>query len=156
MWCAQISLYNDDQINNHVEYLNIQDEGGTNQIIKKVYNKIVDQLELLNDIDRTEIPISELVVALQCGGSDSYSGITANPALGIASDILIDYGGSSILSETTEIYGAEHLLFERSINDRNINKIKDQLSWWKNHLAKNDSSLDNNPSQEIKVVLQLF
>ena len=144
--CAQISLYNDDQINNHVEYLNIQDEGGTNQIIKKVYNKIVDQLELLNDIDRTEIPISELVVALQCGGSDSYSGITANPALGIASDILIDYGGSSILSETTEIYGAEHLLFERSINDRNINKIKDQLSWWKNHLAKNDSSLDNNPS----------
>ena len=144
--CAQISLYNDDQINNHVEYLNIQDEGGTNQIIKKVYNKIVDQLELLNDIKRTEIPISELVVALQCGGSDSYSGITANPALGIASDILIDYGGSSILSETTEIYGAEHLLFERSINDRNINKIKDQLSWWKNHLAKNDSSLDNNPS----------
>ena len=76
--------------------------------------------KVINNIKRTPIPISELNVALQCGGSDSYSGITANPALGIASDILISHGGSSILSETTEIYGAEHLLYERSINKINM------------------------------------
>ena len=87
-----------------------------------------------------------MTVALQCGGSDSYSGVTANPALGFASDMLVDHGGSSILSETTEIYGAEHLLFERSINRKNIEKIENQIDWWKEHLHKNGSSMDNNPS----------
>ena len=112
--CAQISLYNNDQLSTNVEYLNIQDEGGTNQIIEKVSTRIINSLSEINKIKRTDIPISELILALQCGGSDSYSGITANPALGVASDMLIDYGGSSILSETSEIYGAEHLLYERS------------------------------------------
>ena len=144
--CAQISLYNNDQINRNVEYLNIQDEGGTNEIVNKVSLKIIDQLEKINNIKRINIPISELTLALQCGGSDSYSGITANPALGIASDLLIDHGGSSILSETTEIYGAEHLLYERSINKINIEKLENQIQWWKEHLQKNHSKLDNNPS----------
>ena len=90
-----------------------------NNLIKNVSQKIISQLDEINNIKRTDIPISELTVALQCGGSDSYSGITANPALGFASDKLVDYGGSSILSETSEIYGAEHLLFERSINKSN-------------------------------------
>ena len=75
---------------------------------------------------------------MQCGGSDSYSGITANPALGFASDLLVDHGGSSILSETTEIYGAEHLLYERSINKTNIEKIEKQIIWWKDYLKKNN------------------
>ena len=83
---------------------------------------------------------------MQCGGSDSYSGITANPALGIASDMIIDHGGSSILSETTEIYGAEHLLYERSTSKTNIEKIEKQIEWWKEHLTRNHSTLDNNPS----------
>ncbi len=144
--CAQISLYNNDQINNNVEYLNIQDEGGTKEIVNKVTTKIIEELDMFNKFTRTKIPISELNVALQCGGSDSYSGITANPALGIASDMIVDHGGSSILSETTEIYGAEHLLYERSINKKNINKIEKQIEWWKSHLKKNNTTLDNNPS----------
>ena len=144
--CAQISLYNNDQINNNVEYLNIQDEGGTKEIINKVSKKIIEELDIFNKFTRTKIPISELNIALQCGGSDSYSGITANPALGIASDMIIDHGGSSILSETTEIYGAEHLLYERSLNKKNINKIQKQIEWWKDHLKKNNCTLDNNPS----------
>ena len=144
--CAQISLYNQSQLEKNIDYLNIQDEGGTKEIINKVSDKIINELETINNIKRTPIPISELNVALQCGGSDSYSGITANPALGIASDMLINHGGSSILSETTEIYGAEHLLYERSINKKNIEKIEKQIEWWKEHLSKNDSTLDNNPS----------
>ena len=144
--CAQISLYNKNQLDKNIEYLNIQDEGGTKEIINKVSSKIINELEFINNIKRTELPISKLNVALQCGGSDSYSGITANPALGIASDMIVDHGGSSILSETTEIYGAEHLLFERSTNKTNIEKIEKQIKWWKEHLTKNHSTLDNNPS----------
>ncbi len=144
--CAQISLYNNDQLSRNVEYLNIQDEGGTNEIVNKVSTKIIEQFEYIGNIKREDIPVSELTVALQCGGSDSYSGITANPALGIASDMLIDYGGSSILSETTEIYGAEHLLYERAINKSSVEKIEKQIEWWKEHLHKNNSTLDNNPS----------
>ena len=86
----------------------------------------MSQLDEINAKSRVQIPISELTVALQCGGSDSYSGITSNPALGIASDMIVDNGGSTILAETTEIYGAEHLLFERSVNKENIIKLKNK------------------------------
>ena len=126
--------------------MNIQDEGGTNEIITKVTSKIINQLNEINSISRTNIPISELTVALQCGGSDSYSGITANPALGFASDMIIDHGGTTLLSETPEIYGAEHLLFEKSSNEKNIDKLNKQIEWWKKYVASNDSTLDNNPS----------
>ena len=144
--CAQISLYNNDQEKRNIEYLNIQDEGGTNEIITKVTSRIINQLNEINSISRTNIPISELTVALQCGGSDSYSGITANPALGFASDMIIDHGGTTLLSETPEIYGAEHLLFEKSSNEKNIEKLNKQIEWWKKYVASNDSTLDNNPS----------
>ena len=96
--------------NNKIEYLNIQDEGGTSEIINKVTEKVISNINEINSIQRKEISISELTVALQCGGSDSYSGITANPSLGFASDLIVKHGGSTILSETPEIYGAEHLL----------------------------------------------
>ena len=144
--CAQISLYKDDQIKRNIEYLNIQDEGGTNEIITNVTSKIINQLDEINSISRVNIPVSELTVALQCGGSDSYSGITANPALGLASDMIVDNGGTTLLSETPEIYGAEHLLFEKSSNIKNIEKLNKQIEWWKEYVASNDSSLDNNPS----------
>ena len=139
-------MYNNDQEKRNIEYLNIQDEGGTNEIITKVTSKIINQLNEINSISRTNIPISELTVALQCGGSDSYSGITANPALGFASDMIIDHGGTTLLSETPEIYGAEHLLFEKSSNEKNIDKLNKQIEWWKKYVASNDSTLDNNPS----------
>ena len=144
--CAQISLYNNKNINNEIEYLNIQDEGGTTKIINKIYTKIINDIPKINSIERLETPISELNLALQCGGSDSYSGITANPALGIATDILIHHGGSAILSETPEIYGAEHLLIERAREEKLINKINDQISWWKKYTEINEGSLNNNPS----------
>ena len=139
-------MYNNDQEKRNIEYLNIQDEGGTNEIITKVTSKIINQLNEINSISRTNIPIAELTVALQCGGSDSYSGITANPALGFASDMIIDHGGTTLLSETPEIYGAEHLLFEKSSNEKNIDKQNKQIEWWKKYVASNDSTLDNNPS----------
>tara|TARA_Y100001970_G_scaffold56471_1_gene71554 strand:- start:1476 stop:2972 length:1497 start_codon:yes stop_codon:yes gene_type:complete len=143
--CAQISLYNDNSKDN-AEYLNIQDEGGTNQIINKVFNRVVEELPNINKLERSESPLSKLTLALQCGGSDSYSGITANPALGIAADMLVEYGGSTILSETPEIYGAEHLLIDRALEESHIEKLNDQIEWWKHYTQVNDGSLDNNPS----------
>ena len=144
--CAQISLYQDKGYDQDVVYMNIQDEGGTKKIIETVSNQILEILPDLNCEERVKIPVSELILALQCGGSDSYSGITANPALGYASDLLILHGGSSILAETPEIYGAEHLLIERSTNKKIVDKLEKQIAWWKNYTAINDGSLDNNPS----------
>ena len=144
--CAQISLYQNDLDKDKVEYLNIQDEGGTREIINKVTKKIINNLEDINSIKRTDIPISELTVALQCGGSDSYSGVTANPALGFASDLLIKYGGSTILGETPEIYGAEQLLIERANNKEIVRKLIKQIDWWKDYTSINNSSLDSNPT----------
>tara|TARA_Y100000590_G_scaffold458663_1_gene613869 strand:- start:481 stop:1980 length:1500 start_codon:yes stop_codon:yes gene_type:complete len=144
--CAQINLYKDDIENNKIEYLNIQDEGGTSEIINKVTKKVISNINEINSIQRKEISISELTVALQCGGSDSYSGITANPSLGFASDLIVNHGGSTILSETPEIYGAEHLLIERAKTTEIVEKLKKQIEWWKNYTSINGSSLDNNPS----------
>jgi len=144
--CAQILLYKDQDTRDQVIYLNIQDEGGTNKIIQNVSNQIFELLPDINNVKREAIPLSELTVALQCGGSDSYSGITANPALGFASDLLVANGGSSILAETPEIYGAEHLLIERAKNNDIIKKLNKQIEWWKNYTKINSSSLDNNPS----------
>jgi altronate dehydratase len=144
--CAQIFLYKQQDKDDQVVYLNIQDEGGTNKIIQKVCDNIFELLPEINNIKRTPIPVSELVVALQCGGSDSYSGITANPALGYASDLIVQNGGSTILSETPEIYGAEHLLIERAIDKNIIEKLTKQIEWWKNYTKINNSSLNNNPS----------
>ena len=126
--------------------MNIQESGGTKNIIAMVNSQIIEMLPDLNKEERQKIPISELTVALQCGGSDSYSGITANPSLGIASDLIVKHGGSTILSETPEIYGAEHLLIERARNIEIVEKLKKQIEWWKNYTKINESSLDNNPS----------
>ena len=145
--CIEISsLYQDKEENDPVVYMNIQDEGGTKEIINKVSSQILEILPDLNRDKRVQIPISELTVALQCGGSDAYSGITANPALGYASDLLVKYGGSTILAETPEIYGAEHLLIERADNNEIVEKLEKQIDWWKNYTTINNASLDNNPS----------
>ena len=144
--CAQISIYEEKDIEKSVVYMNIQDEGGTKKIIEKTSSAIFEQLSEINKISRTKIPISELIVALQCGGSDSYAGVTANPALGFASDTIVQNGGSTILAETPEIYGAEHLLIERAVNKKIIEKLNKQIAWWKNYTSINNGSLDNNPT----------
>src|SRR5208282_5910388 len=92
------------------------------------------------------LPASELVLALQCGGSDGYSGITANPALGAAADILVRNGGTAILSETSEIYGAEHLLTRRAATPAIGQKLVDLIHWWEDYTARNGGELNNNPS----------
>ncbi|CDG53512.1 D-galactarate dehydratase (fragment) [Halomonas sp. A3H3] len=86
------------------------------------------------------------MVALQCGGSDGYSGITANPALGHAADLIVQHGGSVILAETPEIYGAENLLIDRSINENVAQKLLDRITWWKHYTEINGAELNNNPS----------
>src|SRR5205814_9807455 len=91
-------------------------------------------------------PIDKLVLALNCGGSDGNSGITANPALGVASDELVRSGGTSVLAETPEIYGAEHLLTRRAVNPIVAEKLIRLIHWWEEYVRRNNSSIDNNPS----------
>jgi altronate hydrolase len=86
------------------------------------------------------------VVGLQCGGSDGYSGITANPALGAAVDLLVKHGGTAILSETPEIYGAEHLLTRRARSREVGEKIVERIKWWEEYTARNKGEMNNNPS----------
>src|SRR4051812_2363897 len=98
----------------HFHTLTIQEAGGTRKTIETVLRMLGELLPTLPVMQRTVIPASELMIALECGGSDGYSGITANPALGYASDMLVEYGGTTVLAETPEIYGAEHLLVRRA------------------------------------------
>jgi altronate hydrolase len=97
-------------------------------------------------VTRQTVPASELVLGLNCGGSDAYSGITANPALGAAVDILVRHGGTAVLGETPEIYGAEHLLTRRAVSPDIAEKLIERIKWWEEYTAKNNGSMDNNPS----------
>ena len=103
-------------------------------------------LPAANNVFRETVSASELTVALQCGGSDAYSGITANPALGNAVDRLVMNGGTGILSETPEIYGAEHLLTRRAVNQSVGKKLIERIRWWEDYTERNHGSMDNNPS----------
>jgi altronate hydrolase len=105
-----------------------------------------EMLPLAGAFRRQPVPVSELTVALQCGGSDGYSGITANPALGRAMDLLVASGGTAILSETPEIYGAEHLLTRRAVSEEVGEKLLQRIRWWKDYTARNNMEMDNNPT----------
>jgi altronate hydrolase len=126
--------------------MTIQDTGGTKKTIAAGVARIQEMLPRANAVRRETIPASELCLALQCGGSDGYSGITANPALGAAVDALVRHGGTAVLSETPEIYGAEHLLTRRARSREVGEKLVDIIRWWQAYCAKNDGSMDNNPS----------
>jgi altronate hydrolase len=95
---------------------------------------------------RETVPASEIVLALQCGGSDGYSGITANAALGAAVDLLVAQGGTAILSETPEIYGAEHLLTRRAATRAIGEKLVERIKWWEDYTSRNKMEMNNNPS----------
>jgi altronate hydrolase len=131
---------------NRIHFLTIQDEGGTKKIVEKVFGQIQDLLKEANNIKRTPQAAHHLTLALQCGGSDGYSGISANPALGVAADMLVKNGGSSILSETPEIYGAEHLLINRVSSKEVADKLIEKIEWWKHYTTINNSTMDNNPA----------
>jgi altronate hydrolase len=125
--------------------LAIQDSGGTARTVAAGAVILRAMLAEADKARRQEVPASHLIVGLQCGGSDGYSGITANPALGAAVDLLVRHGGSAILSETPEIYGAEHLLTRRATPEVAA-KLMARISWWEEYTARNRGSMDNNPS----------
>lgn len=126
--------------------LNIQEVGGVRKTVKRAVEVLRQLLPQANDVSRVPIPISELKVALECGGSDGNSGITANPAVGVASDLLVAHGATTILSETTEIYGAEHMLTRRAITREVGEQLLERIRWWEDYAARHGASIDNNPS----------
>lgn len=126
--------------------LTIQDEGGTRETIASGKALVKTMLDKANAQRRQTVSLDHLMVGLQCGGSDGYSGISANPVLGAAVDLLVRQGGTAILSETPEIYGAEHLLTHRAVSGAVADKLMKRLQWWESYAAMHGGDLDNNPS----------
>lgn len=134
------------RVDGALRYMTIQQTGGTRKTIEKGLDQLRSIAALANTATRQPASVSHLMVGMQCGGSDGYSGITANPALGVASDILVRHGGTTILSETSEIYGAEHLLTRRAANVEVGEKLIERVRWWEDYTARNKGEMDNNPS----------
>ena len=126
--------------------MNIQDTEGLAKTVETGIEMVRAMLPEANKCQREPCPVSELMVALQCGGSDALSGITANPALGYACDLLVAQGGTAVLAETPEIYGAEHLLTRRACDEKTGEKLVQLIKWWEDYTARNKGSMDNNPS----------
>ncbi|MFT4959338.1 MAG: altronate hydrolase [Paracoccaceae bacterium] len=126
--------------------MNIQSVAGLQKTIDMGIEKVRAMLPIANQAKRFECPVSDLMVGLQCGGSDAWSGITANPALGYACDLLAAQGGTGVLAETPEIYGAEHLLTRRAVDRKTGDKLVGLIRWWEDYTARNKGSMDNNPS----------
>jgi altronate hydrolase len=130
----------------HLHAFTIQDKGGTRKAVGEGVARIRELLPDANKVRRETVPASHLVLGLQCGGSDGYSGISANPALGAAVDLLVRHGGAAILSETPEIYGAEHLLTRRAVSRAVGEKLISRIKWWEDYTARNGNEMNNNPS----------
>ena len=126
--------------------MTIQESGGTVGAIRIGIERIREMLPTANRVARETVSAGNLIVGLQCGGSDSYSGITANPALGAAVDLLVSHGGTGILSETPEIYGAEHLLTRRAVSPVIGEKLVSRIRWWEEYTARERGEMNNNPS----------
>jgi altronate hydrolase len=141
-WLAHSSLSEGEQL----KVFNIQDTGGTRQTVEKGIALIKQMLPQANAVQRTPCSVEHITVGLQCGGSDGYSGISANPALGAAVDLLVAHGGTAILSETPEIYGAEHLLTRRAVKPEVAHKLIERIRWWEQYTAANGGEMNNNPS----------
>lgn len=125
---------------------NIQETGGTRKTVEKGVELIKAMLPEANRVQREPVPLKHLTVGLQCGGSDGYSGISANPALGAAVDLLVRHGGTAVLSETPEIYGGEHLLTRRAVSVAVSDKLRARIAWWEAYTRRNNMQMDNNPS----------
>ena len=124
----------------------IQDTGGTSKSVARGIEVVKQLLPEANAVKRESVPASHLVVGLQCGGSDGYSGISANPALGAAVDLVVRHGGTAVLSETPEIYGGEHLLLQRAVSQAVADKLEARLRWWTEYCTRHHAEMDNNPS----------
>ncbi|MFO1050039.1 MAG: altronate dehydratase family protein [Geminicoccaceae bacterium] len=126
--------------------MTLQGEGGTRRTIEHAHAMIREMLPHANSFQRQPVSVGEISLALQCGGSDGYSGITANPALGHCADLLVRHGGTAILSETPEIYGAEHLLTRRAVSQEIADKLIERIHWWEEYCERNGGEMNNNPS----------
>ena len=141
-WLANSSLREGDTL----RVFSIQDSGGTAKTVAKGIALINDMLPQANAVKREPCSAAHITIGLQCGGSDGYSGISANPALGAAVDLLVAHGGSAILSETPEIYGAEHLLTRRAVTREIGEKLIERIKWWEHYTQINEGEMNNNPS----------
>lgn len=130
-----------------VETLAIQQLGGTAKTLNTALDRISDLVSRITQTHRVPIPVAELTLGLQCGGSDAYSGLTANPTLGVAADLLVAAGGKVVLGETPEIYGAHHLLRDRASAPEAAARIDQLIAWWQEYTTVNGATLDNNPSR---------
>jgi altronate hydrolase len=136
----------DDAATKPVRRLVIQDDGGSRKTRDKGIAAVEELLLVANAVGRTPQPISDLILALQCGGSDGWSGVTANPLVGLVSDEVVRQGGTVVLAETPEIYGTEHLLTRRAFSPEVGQKLVDKVRWWEAHTAKHGAEIDNNPT----------
>jgi altronate hydrolase len=141
-WLAHSSLREGDTL----KVFNIQDTGGTRKTVEKGIALIKEMLPKANEVKREPCSAAHITIGLQCGGSDGYSGISANPALGAAVDLLVAHGGTAILSETPEIYGAEHLLTRRAAKREVGEKLIERIHWWEHYTKVNEGEMNNNPS----------
>ena len=126
--------------------MTIQDGGGTVATVRDGEATVREMLAEVQGTERQEVAAAHLVLGLECGGSDGYSGISANPALGAAADLLVRHGGTAVLAETPEIYGAEHLLTRRAVSREVAEKLIERIRWWVDYTARNGGSMDNNPT----------
>ncbi len=126
--------------------MTIQETGGTVKTVRDGVARLKEMLPVANRVRRQTVPASHLTLALQCGGSDGYSGITANPALGACVDLLVRHGGTAVLSETPEIYGAEHLLTRRAVSRAVGEQLVERIRWWEDYTAKTGGEMNNNPT----------
>ena len=141
-WLAHSSLREGDTL----RVFNIQDTGGTRKTVERGIALVQEMLPAANRVTREPCSASHITIGLQCGGSDGYSGISANPALGAAVDLLVAHGGTAILSETPEIYGAEHLLTRRAVKREVGEKLVARIRWWENYTRVHEGEMNNNPS----------
>jgi altronate hydrolase len=126
--------------------MTLQSSGGTRGTLEAARREIAALMEQASAEERVEAPVSKIILGLNCGGSDSFSGITANPALGVCSDLLASYGGTPVLAETPEIFGAEHLLVRRARNKEVAEKLLGYIRSYKQYLNRFGGSFDDNPS----------
>jgi altronate hydrolase len=126
--------------------LSIQECGGIGKTVEAGVKAVAEMLPRLNDVRRVKLPAKHLILGTNCGGSDGNSGVTANPALGVASDLIVQQGGTSILGETTEIYGAEHILTRRAVSREVGEKLVERIRWWEKYAAMFGAEINNNPS----------
>jgi altronate hydrolase len=126
--------------------MEIQSMGGTRKTVEAGLAFVREVLKESNEVRRQTVPSSHLKVALECGGSDGYSGVSANPALGVASDLVVRNGGTVILAETTETYGAEHLFTRRAVSREVGEKLVELMRWWEDYTRKQGAEINANPS----------